>query len=101
MVIWQNCWWTRKLVGTQIEVTIIGIDPKEGKLIFLKTTDNKSRKEIVDKYVVGDVVEGEVTGAVDFGIFIKIEEGLEGWLSVKLVISEDPRDLYKTGDKVS
>ncbi|MEK7136136.1 MAG: S1 RNA-binding domain-containing protein [Patescibacteria group bacterium] len=93
-----------KLVGTQIEVTIIGIDPKEGKLIFSeKTTDNKSRKEIVDKYVVGDVVEGEVTGAVDFGIFIKIEEGLEGLVHISELnwsLVEDPRDLYKTGDKV-
>ncbi len=93
-----------KLVGTQLEVTIIGIDPKEGKLIFSeKTTDNKSRKEIVEKYVLGDVIEGEVTGAVDFGIFLKIEEGLEGLVHISELdwsLVEDPRDLYKAGDKV-
>ncbi|MDQ5958121.1 MAG: hypothetical protein QG665_471 [Patescibacteria group bacterium] len=93
-----------KLVGTALEVSIIGIDPKEGKLIFSeKTTDNKSRKEIVDKYVVGDVVEGEVTGAVDFGVFLKIEEGLEGLVHISELdwsLVEDPRGLYKAGDKV-
>ncbi len=93
-----------KLIGTTLEVSIIGIDPKENKLIFSeKTTDNKSRKEIVDKYVLGDVIEGEVTGAVDFGIFIKIEEGLEGLVHISELdwsLVEDPRSLYKAGDKV-
>ncbi|OHA58531.1 MAG: hypothetical protein A2571_02025 [Candidatus Vogelbacteria bacterium RIFOXYD1_FULL_44_32] len=93
-----------KLIGTQLEVSIIGIDPKEGKLIFSeKTTDNKSRKEIVDRYGLGDVIEGEVTGAVDFGIFIKIEEGLEGLVHISELdwsLVEDPRSLYKPGDKV-
>ncbi len=93
-----------KLVGTQLEVMIIGIDPKEGKLIFSeKTTDSKSRKEIVEKYALGDIVTGEVTGAVDFGIFIKIEEGLEGLAHISELdwsLVEDPRDLYQPGDKV-
>jgi small subunit ribosomal protein S1 len=93
-----------KLVGTQMEVTIIGIDPKEGKLIFSeKTTDSKSRKEIVERYTLGDVIEGEVTGAVDFGIFIKVEEGLEGLVHISELdwsLVEDPRELYKPGHKV-
>ncbi|OHA59902.1 MAG: hypothetical protein A2589_02575 [Candidatus Vogelbacteria bacterium RIFOXYD1_FULL_46_19] len=93
-----------KLVGSPLEVSIIGIDPKEGKLIFSeKTLDSKSRKEIVNKYVLGDVVEGEVTGAVDFGVFLKIEEGLEGLVHISELdwsLVEDPRSLYKPGDKI-
>lgn len=94
----------RKLVGTTLSVSIIGTDSKEGKLIFSeKTQDNKIKKEIVSKYTLGDVVEGEVTGAVDFGIFIKIEEGLEGLVHISEIdwsLVENPRDLYKIGDHV-
>lgn len=94
----------QKLVGTNIDLTIIGADPKEGKLIFSeKSLDNKSRKAIVDRYALGDVVEGEVTGAVDFGVFIKVEEGLEGLVHISELdwsLVENPRDLYRAGDKV-
>ncbi|MFA5001165.1 MAG: S1 RNA-binding domain-containing protein [Candidatus Paceibacterota bacterium] len=94
----------KKLVGTTLSVSIIGTDPKEGKLIFSeKTQDNKVKKEIVSKYALGDVVEGEVTGAVDFGIFVKIEENLEGLVHISEInwsLVENPRDLYHVGDKV-
>jgi|SRR5680860_361127 len=93
-----------KFVGTHLEMSIIGADPKEGKLIFSeKNFDNKSKKEIVEKYAVGDVVDGEVTGAVDFGIFIKVEEGLEGLVHISEIdwaLVENPKELFKAGDKV-
>ncbi len=94
----------KKLVGQTLTVSIIGTDSKEGKLIFSeKSQDNKVKKEIVSKYALGDVVEGEVTGAVDFGIFIKIEEGLEGLVHISEIdwsLVENPRDLYHIGDRV-
>ncbi len=93
-----------KMIGTSVEVMIIGAEPKEGKLIFSeKTLDNQSRKAMVDSFSVGDVLQGEVTGAVDFGVFIKVEEGLEGLVHISELdwsLVEDPRELYKTGDKV-
>jgi len=94
----------RKFVGTRMAMSIIGADPKENKLIFSeKNSDNKSKKEIVGKYVIGDVVEGEVTGAVDFGIFLKIEEGLEGLVHISEIdwaLVENPKELFKVGDKI-
>lgn len=93
-----------KFVGTTIDVTMIGADPKEGKLIFSeKNTGDDGRKEIVSKYELGDVVEGEVTGAVDFGIFLKLEEGLEGLVHISEIdwaLVENPKTLFKVGDKV-
>ena len=35
-------------------------------------------KDMISKYKIGDIVEGDVTGMVDFGIFIKIDDSLEG-----------------------
>jgi small subunit ribosomal protein S1 len=94
----------KKFIGKTLTVSIIGTDPKEGKLIFSeKGPDNKQKKEIIGKYTLGDVVEGEVTGAVDFGIFIKIQDGLEGLVHISELdwsLVENPRDLFRVGDKV-
>ena len=94
----------KKLVGQRISVVIIGATPKEGKLIFSeKSPEFKDKEKIIEKYKVGDDVMGEVTGIVDFGIFIKIEDGLEGLVHISEInwsLVEDPRSLFKVGDKL-
>lgn len=94
----------RKLVGTKISVVIIGVNAKEGKLIFSeKDIDNGEKIKISDKYMIGDEIMGEVTGIVDFGIFVKIEEGLEGLVHISEIdwgLVEDPHKFAKVGDKV-
>jgi small subunit ribosomal protein S1 len=94
----------RKLVGTRLTVSIIGSDSKEGKLIFSeKSPVEKEKEKMTVKYTVGDEVEGEVTGLVDFGIFVKVEEGLEGLVHISEIdwaLVENPKTLYKIGDEV-
>lgn len=94
----------KELIGQKITVSILSADPKEGKLIFSeKNITEEDRKEIVEQYKVGDTVEGEVTGIVDFGVFIKVEEGLEGLAHISELdwgLVEDPHDLFKIGQKV-
>ena len=94
----------KRLIGQKISVTILTAVPKEGKLIFTeKGNDQKEREVIVEKYVVGNEVEGEITGIVDFGVFVKIEEGLEGLVHISELdwgLVEDPRKLFKVGEKV-
>lgn len=93
-----------KLVGQTLAVSIITADPKEGKLIFSeKNLDNKVRREMADKYALGDVIEGEVTGAVDFGVFVRLEEGLEGLVHISELdwaLVDNPRERYRVGDKI-
>lgn len=93
-----------KLIGQELAVSIITADPRENKLIFSeKTLDTKARREIVEKYALGDVLDGEVTGVVDFGVFVKIEDSLEGLVHISEMdwsLVENPRDLYKPGDKI-
>jgi len=95
----------KKLIDTRLSVTIIAVNPKEGKLIFSeKNPEQKEKLDIIEKYSIGDKIEGEVTGVVDFGIFVKIEEGLEGLVHISEIdwgLVEDPRTLYKVNDKVS
>jgi small subunit ribosomal protein S1 len=48
-------------------------------------------------------LNGEVTGIVDFGVFVKIEEGLEGLVHISEIdwsLVEDPKQLFKVGQKV-
>lgn len=94
----------RKLVGEKMTIMVITADPKEGKLIFSeKDSIEETKGRLVGRYAVGDTLEGEVTGAVDFGVFVKVEEGLEGLVHISEIdwgLVEDPRKRYKAGDKV-
>ena len=94
----------RKLVGTKLAVSVISATPKEGKLIFSeKGSDDTEKREIIEHYGVGDTLEGEVTGMVDFGVFVKLEEGLEGLVHISEIdwgLVDDPRHFFKVGDKV-
>ena len=94
-----------KLVDERISVIIITADQKEGKLIFSEKgpQEKEEKEEKVSRYEVGDVVRGEVTGAVDFGVFVKLEEGLEGLVHISEIdwgLVEDTRAIYKVGDKI-
>jgi len=95
----------KKLVGEKIAVTIITVDQKENKLIFSeKETQAGELKNLISKYKIGDVIEGEITGIVEFGVFLKIEEGLEGLAHISELdwgLVEDPANLFKVGDKVN
>lgn len=94
----------KKLVGKRIEVIMISASPKEGKLIFSEKDNNpEERKEIISKYTVGDEIETEIAGIVDFGIFLKLEEGLEGLVHISEIdwgLVEDPREMFKVGQSV-
>lgn len=94
-----------KFVGQLLSVIILDADPKAQKLIFSeKGVESEDVKKIVEQYSVGGVIEGEVTGIVEFGIFIKIAENLEGLAHISELdwaLVEDPRNLFKVGDKVS
>ncbi len=95
----------KKLVGQKLAVSIIGALPKEGKLIFSEknSVEAKDKTAAVAKFKVGDDVDGKVTGMVDFGVFVKIDEGLEGLVHISEIdwaLVEDPKTRFKVGDKV-
>ncbi len=94
----------KRLVGQQITVMIISTLPKEGKLIFSEKDNNsEEKKEILSKYTVGDSLDCTVAGLVDFGVFLKLEDGLEGLVHISELdwgLVEDPRNMFKVGDKV-
>ncbi|HEX5429968.1 MAG TPA: S1 RNA-binding domain-containing protein [Patescibacteria group bacterium] len=94
----------KSYVGSEFAVQIITADAEEEKLIVSeKAVTEEELRSKISKLKIGDVVEGTVSGIVDFGIFIKFGDGLEGLVHIsELAWSriEHPKDLYKVGQKV-
>lgn len=95
----------RRLVGEKITVTIIGATPEDGKLIFSEKSGGNEETEVkkAEKYEVGDELSGTITGVVEFGVFVKIEDNLEGLVHISELdwsLVEDPKKLFAVGDKV-
>ncbi len=94
----------KSYVGKIFDVQIITADAQDEKLIVSeKAVGEEELRSKIGKLALGQVVEGEVSGIVDFGIFIKFDPGLEGLVHIsELAWSriEHPKDLYKVGQKV-
>jgi small subunit ribosomal protein S1 len=88
-------------VGDAVKVQIIGIDDGGKRIAYsLKRLQKDPWDEIVKKYQVGQRVKGEVTKIVDYGAFVRIDDGLNGLihiseLSDKLV--KDPAKIVQVG----
>ncbi len=91
-------------VGDKVNVMIIGISDGGKRVAYsAKRLLQDPWSKVISKYKVGDVVEGKVQKVVDFGAFIRIDEGLNGLVHIsemsdKLV--KDPRDIVNEGDDV-
>jgi small subunit ribosomal protein S1 len=97
-----------------MEVRILDADKETEKLIVSeKAAQSEREREVISNLNVGDVIEGEISGVVDFGAFIKFPakknvendtdgEKLEGLVHISELawqLIEDPRSIVKVGDK--
>ncbi len=93
-----------KLIGEKIFVKVINCDKNGNKLIFSeKAVDAEKLASKIEKYKVGDIVEGKISGIVDFGMFVKIDPLVEGLVHISEVSWSrvaDLNKLYKVGDSV-
>lgn len=92
-------------VGDSVKVQVLGLQDNGKRVAYsIKRLHTDPWKNIVKKYKVGQVVEGEVKSIADYGVFVKIEEGLNGLvhiseLSSKLV--KHPSKIVNVGDKIN
>jgi len=69
--------------GDEIKVMVLGVDKENERIsLGLKQTLPDPWDSITEKYAVGDVVTGTVTRVVDFGAFVKLEDGVEGLVHI-------------------
>jgi small subunit ribosomal protein S1 len=89
--------------GQQFDVQIITADSEEEKLIVSeKAVFEKEMENKMSQLKIGDIVDGNITGVVDFGAFVKFGE-LEGLVHISELAwqrIEDPKDIVKVGQKV-
>lgn len=108
----------RSYIGTEMKVCVIDAVKDEEKLIVSEKEAYKDKeKEAISELKVGDVIEGEISGVVDFGAFVKFfppsketeptteneEDKLEGLVHISQLdwqLIENPRDIVKVGDRV-
>lgn len=91
------------LVGKTLRVRILDTNRKDNKLIFSeKEAVRDDMQSRLASLKVGDVVEGVVTGVIDFGAFVNVN-GIEGLVHISEISwerVEDPRKYVKVGDRI-
>lgn len=91
------------LVNKPLRVRILDVSRKDNKLIFSEKEAIKDDMQArFAELKVGDVIEGVVTGVIDFGAFVNVD-GIEGLVHISEISwerVEDPRDYIKTGQTI-
>lgn len=91
------------LTSETLRVRILDVSRKDNKLIFSEKEAVKDDMQArFAELNVGDVVEGVVTGVIDFGAFVNVD-GIEGLVHISEISWErvdNPRNYVKVGDKL-
>ncbi len=90
--------------GEEVEAVVLRIDPEQRRLsLGLRQTLPDPWKELPEKYPPGTVVKGKITGVTDFGVFVEIEDGIEGLVHISELDYEhidNPAEKFKKGEEL-
>ncbi|MDR3176005.1 MAG: 30S ribosomal protein S1 [Desulfovibrio sp.] len=101
--------WTKKIrnpaevyqVGDVVQAKVITVDQDNEKFTLgIKQLTEDPWSYVPSRYPVGSLVEGTITNITDFGVFVEVEEGIEGLVHVSEISSKkikSPSELYKEG----
>jgi small subunit ribosomal protein S1 len=105
--------WTKRVrraadvlsVGDEVEAVVLGIDLDNRKIsLGLKQVSDNPWKTIAEKYPVGTKIEGQIKNMTDFGMFIGIDDGIDGLVHVSDISwtkrIKHPGDVYEKGQLV-
>ena len=105
--------WTRKVrhpskvvaVGEEVEAVVLDIKPESRRIsLGMKQVVPNPWDVIAEKYPVGTTIEGKIKNITDFGLFIGIDEGIDGLVHISDISwikrIKHPSELYKKGDMV-
>lgn len=105
--------WTKRIkhpsqmlkVGDEVNVIVLDIDASNRRIsLGMKQLEANPWDELKETYPPGTIIEGEVKSITDFGIFVGIEEGIDGLVHIsdfswtKRV--NHPSEMFKKGDTV-
>lgn len=93
----------KSYVGQKFEVKILDANEEDDKLIVSeKAAWEETQHHVINKYKIGDIIEGEATAVTDFGVFVEFDK-LEGLIHISEIAwqrIDDPNELIKVGEKV-
>jgi small subunit ribosomal protein S1 len=105
--------WTRRVkhpskvvaVGDVVEAVVLDIDASQNRIsLGMKQLEPNPYEALTSKYPPGTVVRGRVRNIADFGIFVEIEEGIDGLVHISDMSwtqrVKHPSELYQKGDEV-
>ena len=103
--------WTKKLrhpgelykVGDVVQAKVLTVDQENEKFTLgMKQLTEDPWSSVPARYPVGNIITGTVTNVTDFGLFVEVEEGIEGLIHVTELGKKvkSPSELYKEGDTV-
>ena len=104
--------WTKKVKhpselykkGDEIEAVVLGIDVENERIALgVKQLTEDPWSTMAQRYPVGSRAKGKVTTVTDFGVFIELEEGIEGLIHVSQLSNErvdKPQALFQPGQEV-
>ena len=105
--------WTRKIShpselvekGQEVECKVLSVDQERRRIALgLKQMDEDPWvSDIPNRYQQGQLVTGAVTKITNFGVFVGLEDGLEGLLHISELAEhkvENPQDLVSVGDQL-
>jgi small subunit ribosomal protein S1 len=104
--------WTKKVKhpsemyrkGDDVEAVVLGVDVENERIsLGIKQLTPDPWLTLQERYPDGSRVHGKVTSVADFGVFVEIEEGIEGLIHISQLSTErvdKPQSLYKPGDEV-
>ena len=105
--------WTKKIThpsevlkkGEKVEAMVISVDPDKKRIALglKQLEDDPWQDKIPAKYKSGDIVKGKVTKLTNFGVFVELEDGLEGLLHISEMADrkvQSPEEVVKQGDAV-
>ena len=89
----------------EVQAIVLNIDKENERFsLGIKQLENDPWESIPQRYPVGSVVTGPITNVTDFGLFVEIEEGIEGLVHVSEISKEkikSPVGAYKPGEKIT
>jgi small subunit ribosomal protein S1 len=105
--------WTKKVkhpsqllsIGDVVEAVVLDVDVARKRIsLGLKQLEPNPWSVIEERYPVGTVVEGKIKNITDFGIFIGLDEGIDGLVHISDISwiqkIKHPAEVYKKGDMV-
>jgi len=92
-------------IGDEVEVVVLAIDQEQRRIsLGMKQMEPNPWEIILEKYHVGDIIRGKIRNITDFGVFIGVEEGIDGLIHISDISWTDrikhPADVFKKGDDV-